>query len=215
MDHAASPRAGAIAAVIGWVDAIAMAVLTRGAQLQVTQTVATKAKLLAIIQTQPGLLLDYMSLDTLLVISYLAVFGALFLCAPAGGRLIAALGLGFGILAGLSDIIENILYIVYGLGSLHGADVAPDLPFHYYVSMLKWIAAFTSVGLTTLVFPRRSLLEWLVVLVMATFPLGGALSIARRELVPLRAIFFVVGLPLLAILFMRRAAGRGPSPAPA
>jgi hypothetical protein len=213
MDHAASLRAGALAAVIGWIDAIAIAVLSRGADLQVTQTVETKAKLLAVIQTQPGLLLDYMSLDTLFVMSYLAVFAALFLCVPAGGRLIAALGLGFGILAGLSDMIENILYIVYGLGSLHGADVAPNLPFHYYVSMLKWIAAFTSVGLTTLVFPRRSALEWLIVLVMATFPLGGALSIARPELVPLRAIFFAVGLPLLAILFMRRAAGRGPAPA--
>jgi hypothetical protein len=210
MDKAVSLRAGAIAAVIGWLAAIAMALLSKGVDLQVTQTVEGKEKLLGIIQGQPELLLHYMSLDTLFVISYLAVFGALFLCVPAGGRLIAALGLGFGVLAGVSDMIENILYIVYGLGSLHGAGVAPELPFHYYVSMLKWIAAFTSVGLTTLVFPCRSAFERLIVLVMATFPLGGALSIARPDLAPLRAIFFVVGLPLLAILFTRRAAGRGP-----
>jgi hypothetical protein len=210
MDKAASLRAGAIAASIGWLAAIAMTVLSKGVDLQVTQTVEPQEKLVDVIRGQPGLLLDYMSLDTLFVISYLVVFGALFLCVPVGGRLTAALGLGFGILAGVSDMIENVLYIVYGLGSLHGASIAPALPFHYYVSQLKWIAAFTSIGLTTLVFPRRSLLEWLIVLVMATFPLGGALSIARPELAPLRAIFFVVGLPLLAILFARRAAGLGP-----
>jgi len=211
MDKAVSLRAGAIAAVIGWLAAIAMALLSKGVDLQVTQTVEAKEKLLGIIHAQPDLLLAYMSLDTLFVISYLAVFGALFLCVPAGGRLIAALGLGFGLLAGVSDMIENVLYIVYALGSLNGAGVAPELPFHYYVSMLKWIAAFTSVGLTTLVFPRRSAFERLIVLVMATFPLGGALSIARPDLAPLRAIFFALGLPLLAILFTRRAAGLGPA----
>ena len=116
MQNAASLRAGAIAAVIGWVAAIAMGLLTKGVDLQVTQTVETKEKLTGIIGTQPALLLDYMSLDTLFVISYIAVFGALFLCMPVGGRLIAALGLGFGILAGLSDIIENVLYIVVRRG---------------------------------------------------------------------------------------------------
>jgi hypothetical protein len=40
---------------------------------------------------------------------------------------------------------------------------------------------------------------------MLTLPLGGALSTAYPWLVPLRSLFFVVGMPLFALSFFRRA----------
>ena len=206
-------RAGGVAAAVAWVSGIGMTVLTNGADVQATQTVEVKDKLLAIVQHQPDLLLKVMGFDTLFVMGYATVFCALFAAVPRDGRLLAAVGLGFGLLAALCDTVENVLYGVYGLGGLHHAVVIPELPFHYYVSSLKWAAAFTAVALLLLVFPRRTWLEGLISGVMATFPLGGALSIAFPDLLPLRALFFVVGMPLFALLFFRRAAGVGPKAA--
>lgn len=205
MDSRNSFAAGAIAAAVAWVSGIAMTVLTRGVDLQVTQTVETKEKLLSIIQTQPDLLLKFMGLDTIFVIGYVVVFCALFLAVPPTDRLMAGVGLAAGLLAGAADTLENVLYITYGVGQLHGSAVAPELPFHYYVSGLKWMSAFISVAITLLVFPRRTRLEKLLVLVMLSFPVGGALSIAYPDLLPLRALFFVIGMPLFAIYFTGRS----------
>ena len=206
-------RAGGVAAGVAWLSGVSMTLLTKGADVQASQTVELKDKLLAIVQTQPDLLLKVMGFDTLFVMGYATVFCALFAVVPRDGRMLAGIGLGFGLLAALCDMVENVLYGVYGLAGLHHVPVTVELPFHYYVSCLKWVSAFSAVGLITLVFPRRTGFEWAISAVMVTFPLGGALSIAFPDLLPLRALFFVVGMPLFAVLFFRRAAGRGPQEA--
>jgi len=213
MLEARTLRAGGLAAGVAWLSGVAMTLLTKGADVQASQTVELKDKLLAIVHTQPDLLLKVMGCDTLFVLGYATVFTALYAVVPRDGRTLAAVGLGFGLLAALCDMVENVLYGVYGLAGLHHVPVTVELPFHYYVSSLKWVSAFGAVGLLTLVFPRRNWFEGLLTLVMASFPLGGALSIAFPDLLPLRALFFVVGMPLFAILFFRRAAGRGPAEA--
>ena len=211
MLQARTLKAGGVAAAVAWLSGVSMTLLTKGGDIQASQTVELKDKLVSIIQTQPDLLLKVMGCDTLFVMGYTAVFCALFTIVPRDGRLVAAVGLAFGLAAGLSDIVENVLYVVYGLGGLNRTPIVPELPFHYYISALKWAAAFSSVGLLTLVFPRRTAFEWAVSAVMATFPLGGALSIAFPSLAPLRSLFFIVGMPMFAVLFFRRAQGLGPS----
>ena len=213
MIEARTLRAGGVAAGIAWLSGVSMTLLTKGADVQATQTVELKDKLLAIVHTQPDLLLKVMGFDTLFVMGYATVFCALFAVVPRDGKTLAGIGLGFGLLAALCDMVENMLYGVYGLAGLHHVPVTVELPFHYYVSSLKWVSAFSAVGLLTLVFPRRTWFEWAISAVMVTFPLGGALSIALPDLLPLRALFFVAGMPLFAILFFRRADGRGPQEA--
>lgn len=206
MNSARSFRAGSIAAAIAWLAGIGMTVISKGIAVQVTETVEQKDRLLGIVGTQTDLLMHYMGLDLLFVTGYVTVFAVLFLSVARGDRLVAGLGLAGGILAGLCDTLENTLYVVYGLGTLHGnALIVPELPFHYYLSTLKWMSAFSAVGFLVLVFPRNGWFERVISLVMLTLPLGGALSIAFPALAPLRALFFVIGFPLFAIYFHRRA----------
>lgn len=206
MNNARSFRAGSIAAAVAWLAGISMTVVSKGMEVQATETVEQKDRLLGIVGTQTDLLLRYMGLDLLFVTGYLTVFAVLFLCTGRSDRLVAGLGLAGGILAGLCDTLENTLYVVYGLGALHGnMQIVPELPFHYYLSTLKWMSAFSAVGFLVLVFPRNTRFERIISLVMLTLPLGGALSIAFPALAPLRALFFVVGFPLFAIYFFRRA----------
>jgi hypothetical protein len=181
--------------------------VTRGLNVQPTETVATRAEILAMAQQHTGMLLQFMALDTLFVIGYVTVFATVFLAVPKEDRLIAGIGLGAGILGGLADMVENTLYIVYATAALHGnSELTPSLPFHYYATGIKWMGAFMAVGMQLLVFPRGTTLERTIVALMCTFPLLGAVSIAWPALAPLRAIFFVVGLPLLVVYFHKRAA---------
>ncbi|HYL37756.1 MAG TPA: hypothetical protein VEV17_17710 [Bryobacteraceae bacterium] len=183
------------------------ALVAHGLNVQPTETVATAQEILALAREHTATLLGFMALDTLFVIGYVTVFAVIFLAIPQQDRLIGGIGLGAGILAGLADMTENALYVVYALGALHGnAELAPSLPFHYYATQVKWMAAFAAVGMQLLVFPRRTALERAIVAVMCTFPLLGAVSIAWPALMPLRALFFVVGLPLLMVYFHQRAA---------
>ena len=210
MDQARTLRAGGAAAVVAWLSGVSLTLLTKGVDAQGSQAVEVKDALLASVQSHPDVLLQVMGCDTLFVMGYLTVFCALFALVPRDGRLVAAVGLAMGFLAGACDMIENVLYGVYGLEALSHAPITAELPFHYYVSTLKWSAAFATIGLLVLVFPRRNGFERVISAVMAVFPLGGALSIAFPSLVPLRGLFFVVALPLFAVLFFRRAQGLGP-----
>ena len=101
---------------------------------------------------------------------------------------------------------ENALYVIYAFANVyHNTELTPLPPAHYLATGVKWMAAFAAVGMQLLVFPRRAKLERSIVAVMCTIPVLGAVSIAWPALAPLRAIFFVVGLPLLAGYFHRRA----------
>lgn len=180
--------------------------VTRGVNVQLTEVVATSQEILAMARDHTSMLLGFMAFDTIFVIGYVTVFAVTFLAIPKEDRLIGGIGLGAGILAGVADMTENALYVVYALGALHGnMELAPWLPLHYLATSVKWMAAFTAVGMQLLVFPRRTALERSIVVVMCTFPILGAISTAWPALAPLRALFFVVGLPLLAIYFHKRA----------
>ncbi len=196
-------RAGAIGAATSWIAGLATFAITRGVDFQPSQTLEPTSDIQQLINNHADQLLAVMALDTLFVAGYLIVFAALFLLIPKEGRLIGAIGLAFGIFAGLGDLTENVIYVVEGLAAKHGTELSLALPFQYYVSSLKWMAAFTSVGITLTVFPLRNNLERITALVMSTLPLGGALSIAYPDLLPLRVIFFVFGMPLFVLLFLR------------
>src|SRR5579864_2229358 len=200
-------RAGSIAGAIAWLCGISSGVVAHGLNVQPTETVATSQEVLGMAQQHTSTLLGFMALDTLFVIGYVTVFAVVFLAIPKEDRLIGGIGLGAGILAGLADMTENALYVVYGIAALHGnSELAPSLPFHYYATGVKWMAAFSAVGMQLLVFPRRTALERTIVGVMCTFPILGAVSIAWPSLALLRVLFFVVGLPLLVVYFHKRAA---------
>ena len=199
-------RAGSFASVAGWCCGIGATLVARGLNVQPTETVATRQEVLAMAQQHTSVLLGFMAFDTLFVISYVTVFAVTFLAIPEEDRLIGGIGLGAGILGGLADMVENAMYVVYAIGALHGnTELTPSLPFHYYMTGLKWMAGFAAVGMQLLVFPRRTALERSIVAVMATFPIGGAISIAWPALMPLRLLFAAIGLPLLAVYFHKRA----------
>jgi hypothetical protein len=199
-------RAGSIAAVIAWCCGIGSALVAHGLPVQPTETVATSQEILAMARDHTGTLLGFMAFDTIFVIGYVAVFAAIFLAIAPEDRLIGGIGLGAGILAGLADMTENALYIVYAFAAHYSnSELTPWLPFHYLATGVKWLAAFTAVGMLLLVFPRRTALERSIVAVMSTFPVLGAVSVAVPGLAPLRALFFVIGLPLLAVYFRQRA----------
>lgn len=199
-------QAGAIAAAVAWVCGIGSGVVARGLNVQPTDTVATAEQILAMAREHTGTLLGFMAFDTIFVIGYVTVFAAIYLAIPEGDRLIAGIGLGSGILAGLADMTENALYVVYGIGAVHNnTELAPWLPLHYLATGVKWMAAFSAVGMQLLVFPRHTTLERGIVAVMCTFPLLGAISIAWPSLAPMRALFFVVGMPMLVVYFRKRA----------
>jgi hypothetical protein len=198
--------AGFIAAVIAWCGGIGAAIVARGMNIQPTETVATSQEILGMARDHTGTLLGFMGFDTIFVIGYVTVFAVVFLAIPKEDRLIGGIGLGAGILAGFADMTENALYVVYAFAAVyHNAELAPWLPLHYLATGVKWMAAFAAVGMQLLVFPRRTTLERSIVAVMCTFPVLGAVSIAWPALAPLRAIFFVIGLPLLAVYFRKRA----------
>ena len=164
------------------------------------------------VREHTGTLLGFMAFDTIFVIGYVTVFAVTFLALAKEDRLIGGIGLGAGILAGLADMTENALYVVYGIGALQGnMELAPWLPLHYLATGVKWMAAFSAVGMQLLVFPRRTTLERSIVAVMCTFPVLGAVSIAWPALAPLRALFFVVGMPMLAVYFHKRASANEPA----
>lgn len=210
MSEARTLRAGAIASVLGWGSGIGMILATKGSDVQGSETVELKDKLVAIVQHDPGLVLKVMGFDAIFIMAYITLFTALYAHTPRDGRKLAAVALGLGLVAAGSDLLENAVYMVMALSAQHGGVVSPELPFQYYDSTIKWLAAFSAVGLFTLVFPRRNWLETATAAVMAAFPLGGALSIAFPQFAPLRGLFFIVGLPMFAVLLFRRAAGLGP-----
>jgi hypothetical protein len=210
--HAATLRAGGLAAILSWTSGLGLALVSRGADLQLSQAVESQERLRTMVAAHAQMLLEAMAWDGLFVTGYIVVFCALFALAPRSGRPVAALGLALGLLAGGADMVENALYVVYALSALHHAAVAPDLPLHYYLSAIKWSSAFAAIGLLVLVFPRRDSLERAATWVMISFPAIGAVSTAYPSLAPLRSLFFVVGMPVFAWLFFTRAAAAPESP---
>jgi hypothetical protein len=206
-------RAAALAAIVAFLAALALAVLgltaPPGLLLQPSYPPAAPAEMLIASRDYPALALRFFAADTLFVLSYLIVFAGLFGLTAERARPLAQIGLGAGILAALFDATENAVFITYALLSDGGAPLPEPagLPL-FVVANLKWVAAFATLYAFGLAFPRHNRLGWLISGLMLLFPLFGALSIAAPALGQWRGLFFLVGMPLFALTFWRAAAER-------
>lgn len=150
----------------------------------------------------PDTVLLFFAGDTLFPLSYLLVFAGLYLVTAPTSRLLAGIGLGGGLLTALLDVTENAFFISYTLLARHNAaPVEPDVLPVYVLTTLKWTAAFATLYTFALIFPRRTGLEWGIAGLMLAFLLFGLLSTALPDLIVLRGLFFLVGMPLFAWYF--------------
>jgi len=154
----------------------------------------------------PHLVLRFFAVDSLFVLSYLMVFVGLYAVTEERSRAFAVVGLVAGVLAALLDAVENAYLINYALLATYRIKLAhPALPLIYNVANLKWMAAFATMYAFGLVWPRESVLDWVISVLMLLFPLLGVLGVAAPAMVGLRLLPFVVGMPLFAWYFWRRA----------
>lgn len=154
----------------------------------------------------PDTALGFFGADSMFVLSYLLVFVGLYVLVNETARPFALIGMGAGILTALFDATENAYFITYALGAKAGLPLTnPDLPLVYILTNLKWMAAFATLYAFGVVFPRRNWLDWLMVGLMLLFPIIGVLGVANPSLILVRGLFFLVGMPLFAFYFWRRA----------
>ncbi len=153
----------------------------------------------------PELVLRFMAADSLFILSYLMVFVGLHVVVVGRAYTFAWLGLLTGFLTASLDAIENAYLINYALLAKLGMLLfEPDLPLIYTVANLKWMAAFATLYAFGLVWPRKSWLERIIMIVMLLFPLFGILGVMIPGLVPYRGLFFFLGMPLFAWYFWRQ-----------
>ncbi|MCB9453757.1 MAG: hypothetical protein H6672_20190 [Anaerolineaceae bacterium] len=154
----------------------------------------------------PEIALGFFGADSLFVLSYLLVFTGLYAVTAEKARAFALVGLGAGVFTALMDATENAFYIVYAQGVQKGVPLTdPALPFIFILTNLKWMGAFAALYAFGVVFPRRSLLEWVIAVIMLAFPLVGVLGVANTSLILVRGLFFLVGMPLFAWYFWGQA----------
>lgn len=154
----------------------------------------------------PDTVLTFFTGDSLFIMGYLLVFAGLFSITSERARVFALVGLGAGILTALLDATENAFFITYALNAKAGMPVTnPDLPLVYLLTNLKWMAAFATLLAFGVVFPRRNALEWVIAGLMLLFPLVGVLGVANPGLIPVRGLFFLVGMPVFAWFFWRQS----------
>jgi len=157
------------------------------------------------INQYPERALQFFAADSLFVLSYLMVFAGLYHETSIQSRLFAGIGLGAGILTALFDAGENAFFISYASSALNGLPLKePALPVIYIIANLKWMAAFAALYAYGLVWPRQERLDWVLTGLMLLFPIVGVLGVASPGLIPLRGLFFLVGMPLFAWHFRRQ-----------
>jgi hypothetical protein len=203
-------RAAALAAILAFVGALALAVLgLTGPQdvlLQPSYPPAAADEILRASRDYPALTLRFFAADSLFVLSYLMVFAGLFGLTAGRSRTLAAIGLGAGVLAALFDATENAYFVSYALLAEGSAPLPePGGMALFIIANLKWMAAFATLYAFGLAFPRHDLLGRVISALMLLFPLYGVLSIAVPALGLWRGLFFLVGMPLFAIYFWRAA----------
>jgi hypothetical protein len=151
--------------------------------------------------------------DSLFILSYLLVFAGLYAVTAERARPFALVGMGAGVLTALFDATENAFLITYALSAKNGMPLTnPDLPLVYILTNLKWMAAFATLYAFGIVFPRRTGLEWVIAALSLVFPLVGVLGVANPSLVAMRALFFLVGMPVFAWYFWNEARTAGAQP---
>ncbi len=211
MERRATLQAAALAAVVAFVCAIFLGFVIRepdaGVSLQPVMP-GPVSEFIRPINEYPELVLRFLATDTLFVLSYLVVFAGLHATVADRARALAIIGLGVGVVTALFDATENAYFIAYAAASLNGVPLTdPNLPIIYVLANLKWMGAFATLGAFGLAWPRENRLDWIISALMLLFVLVGVLGIALPGLIPLRGLFFLVGMPLFAWHFWRQARG--------
>jgi hypothetical protein len=201
-------QAALVAALVAFGCSILMGFVFRPPEgiesLQPSLPVGPVSEFVQPINEYPELTLRFFATDSLFVLSYLMLFVGLYAAVVERSRTYAWIGLGAGALAALLDAAENAYFITYALLALNDVPlVEPALPLIYVLANLKWMAAFGTLYAFGLAWRRDSRLGWAISALMLLFPLVGALGVAWPDLVVVRGLFFLVGLPLFAWHFWR------------
>jgi len=209
MSRRVALQAAALAALVALAGVLAQtAVLFAFPAGLLPQPYAAPADVFAQSVRVTDLTLAFFAADTAFVLGYTLVFAGLYTVTAPRAPVFAALGLGAGVLTALFDSVENALFIVYALHERAGALVSdPALTLVYTLTTLKWAAAFAALLAFGLVYPRAVLIERVITGLMLLFPLVGVIGIALPDLIALRGLFFLAGMPLFAWDFWRRARG--------
>ncbi len=152
----------------------------------------------------PNQALAFFAADSLFVLNYLMVFVGLFERVKGRGRGLALIGLGAGILTALCDASENAHFITYALLAQNGVPLTdPAVLTIGLLGNLKWMASFATLYAFGLIWPTDGWLNRSIKVLMLLFPLVGVLGVALPGLIAFRGLFFLVGMPLFAVLFWR------------
>ncbi len=204
-------RAGIVAALAATVAMILILLsrLTAGTSLELQPSfpAAPPADFVAVINGYPGEMLRLFAADSLFILSYLLVFGALYAIAARQSPALATIGLIAGGLAAFFDAAENAVFITFATLAQQGVQTTVGelpLPALYIVANLKWMAAYAALYAFGLAFPRESRLDWLLVVLMLLFPLVGALTMLMPALIAMVALLMLLGMPLFAFYFWRQ-----------
>ena len=210
MDHKPLFQAAGLAAVVAVISVLVMGFGVQspqaGLSFQPSMPPTPGAEFIRPTNEFPDLTLRFFAADSLFILSYTVVFAGLYAVASGRSRVLAAVGLGAGLLAALCDAAENAFFITYALQSLAGVPLKePDLPLIYIIANLKWMGAFAAFYAFGLAWPREGWFGWLLAGLMVLFTLVGVLGVALPGLIALRGLFFLVGMPLFAGYFWWRA----------
>jgi len=210
MDRRATDQAALLAALLAFACTLLMGFVLRSpdpnVSLQPSYPVTTPGDVVRTVNTYPEAMLRLFAADSLFIVSYVTVFAGLYATAADRSRVLAAIGLGAGVLTALFDAIENAYFITYAQAALNGVPlVQPDLPAIYVAANLKWMSAFVTLFAFGLAWPRATRLGWVLAGLMLLFVLVGVLGIAWPGLFWLRGVLFLVGMPLFAWHFWRES----------
>ncbi len=203
-------RAGMVAALAATLAMILIALSQAAAGptliLQPSFPAAPPGDIVAVINSYPGAMLRFFAADSLFILSYLLVFGALYALAAPQSPALAVIGLAAGGLAAFLDATENAVFISFATLAQQGVQTSVGelpLPALYIAANLKWMAAYAALYAFGLALPRESRLDWLVAGLMLLFPLVGALTMLVPTLTSVIALLMLVGMPLFAFYFWR------------
>ena len=196
-------QAAALAAIVAFLSVLVMGFGTGlPADVNAQPGPGPLANFVAVTNDYHDEVLIFFAGDSLFILSYLIVFVGLYTVSAPSGRSLALVGMGAGILTAILDASENAFYITYALSARDGVPLTePALPLIHILTNLKWMTAFATLYASGLLFPRQTVLAWVIAILMLIFPLFGVMGVANPNLVPWRGLFFLVGMPLFAAYF--------------
>jgi hypothetical protein len=201
-------QSAAIAGMVGFISVLLMLlvnmVLTPGAEVQPSLPIHDMAGFFELVEHNPRIVLTYYAADYLFAFSYIVVFVGLFQCVADKAMRIAVVGLIFGIMTGLLDILENSIFVSAVLAEETSTYLDQSRFLIYVVARIKWIGAYAFFYVIILLWTRKHWFDWLLWIVMLLFVLLGIASIALSALTAFSSLFLVVGMLLFAVHFMRQ-----------